>query len=117
MTGVAAMRRVTTTLALVLSLAGCQAAASTPEPTYILAADVIHTRCGASTYIVGLIVVDRSGSLAIQDDDGVTTRLLWSVHGGAVPKVGKRYRIGGQIAEWAGGSLWACAGAENVISQ
>jgi hypothetical protein len=110
------MRRVTTTLALVLSLVGCQTAA-TPEPTYILAADVIHTRCAASVYIVGLIVVDTSGQLAIQDDEGVTTPLLWSVHGGAVPKVGHRYKIGGQIAEWAGDRLWACAGADHVIPQ
>ena len=111
------MRRVITTLALVLSLVGCQAPAPTPEPTYVLAADIINTRCGASTYIVGLIVVDPSGNLAIQDDEGVTTPLLWSVHGGAVPKLGHRYKIGGQIAEWAGGRLWACAGADNVIPQ
>lgn len=109
-------RRVATTLALALCLVGCQAAA-TPEPTYILAGDVIHNRCAASVYIVGLIVVDASGELAIQDDDGVTTPLLWSVHGGAVPKVGSRYKIGGQIANWAGGRLWACAGADNVIPQ
>lgn len=115
-TGVTAVRRVIPTLALLLSLVGCQAAAPKPEPTYMLAADVIHTRCGASVSIVGLIVVD-SGRLAIQDDEGITTQLLWSVHGGAVPKVGHRYEIGGQIAEWYGGALWACAGADHVIPQ
>ena len=114
--GVTAVRRVIPTLALLLSLVGCQAAAPAPEPTYMLAADVIHTRCGASVSIVGLIVVD-SGRLAILDDEGVTTQLLWSVHGGAVPKVGHRYKIGGQIAEWYGGALWACAGADHVIPQ
>jgi len=110
------MRRVLTTLALALSLVSCQATGS-PAPTYMLAADVIHSRCGAGTFIVGLIVVDRSGSLAIQDDRGVITPVLWSVHGGPVPKVGQRYKIGGQMADWAGGRLWACAGAENVIPQ
>jgi hypothetical protein len=113
------MRRGITALALLLSLVGCHAAAATPEPTYILAGDVIHTRCAASVYIVGLIVVDASGQLAIQDDEGVTTPLLWSVHGGAVPKLGHRYKIGGQNADWLGGRrrLWACAGADNVIPQ
>lgn len=111
------MPRAVTAVALALSLTGCQEVAQSPEPTYMLAADIIHTRCGVSATIVGVIVVDPSGHLAIRDDEGVTTRLLWSVHGGAVPKVGGRYRIGGQIAEWMGGSLWACAGAENVIPQ
>ena len=114
--GVGAVRRVLPTLALLVSLVGCQASTPAPEPTYVLAADVIHSRCGASTFIIGLIVVD-SGKLAIQDDDGVITPLLWSVHGGVVPKVGHRYRIEGQIAEWYGDALWACAGAEHVIPQ
>jgi hypothetical protein len=111
-------RRIVTTLALAMCLVGSQAGEA-PEPTYRLASDVIHTRCGASVYIVGLIVVDTSGQLAIQDDEGVTTPLLWSVHGGDVPKVGHRYKIGGQYADWLGRTprLWACAGADNVIPQ
>ena len=112
------MRRVITSMALVLGLVGCHAGA-TPEPSYVLPADIIHNRRGASVFIVGVIVVDTSGHLAIQDDEGVTTPLLWSVHGGSVPKVGNRYKIGGKNADWLGGTrhLWACAGAENVIPQ
>ena len=105
------------TVALALAVLGCQGFLASPEPTYMLAADIIHTQCGVSTTIVGLIVVDESGRLAIRDDRGVTTPLLCSVHGGEVPMLGRRYSIGGQMAEWAGDALWACAGAEHVVPQ
>lgn len=110
------MRRVTATLALGLCLIGCSAAPSAAP--LIMPADLIGTRCGTGTWIVGVIVADpQSGHAAIQDDEGVVTTLLGGWHNSFTPELGRRYKLGGSIASWYDDALWLCAGPESVIPQ
>lgn len=115
------MRWAITTLALTLSLAGCGS-----EVPFPMSADVFYVggdKCPASTFLVGVLVID-DGRLAIQDDEGALTRLTWravnrarQLPGGevevmdgwtVVATTGRRYAIGGGY-EAAFGGFWACA--------
>lgn len=116
------MRRVITVLTLALSLSGC----SLSSPPFL--ADVIGTHCAPETYLVGLLKVDPELGLVIQDDQDVITQLMlrmthstrWSSDkprevevldddGVVLATTGRRYKIGGEVAEWFGGRFWACA--------
>jgi hypothetical protein len=70
------MRLVAATLALAMCLLGCRS-----EVPFPIAADVYYVGadqegCSASTYLVGVLVIDRD-RLVIQDDHGVSTSLTW----------------------------------------
>ena len=117
-------------MALLLGLwvVGCasRTATSTPVP-FKMANDVIGNPCTASKYVVGLLINDPDVGLAIQDDQGVITRIVWRMtdsgrqlpngevevldsSGTVVATTGHKYRIGGKVATFFGDAFWACAG-------
>ena len=116
------MRRLTTSLALALSLIGC----GSVRPDVPFGQDLIDRKdCLAEKFIVGRLVA-RPG-VAIQDDQGVITGLTWPSSyslrwsggllagqfdvlddtGAVIATLGQRYRIGG--VDFSGnGTFWAC---------
>lgn len=106
-------------MVVLVVVGGCVGSAAPSVAPLRMTTDVIGNTCAAETWITGLIVADPSGQAAIKDDQGVVTPLIWGMHNSAVVELGRRYKIGGQIATWLGGMrrLWACAGADAVIPQ
>lgn len=125
---------------LILVLAGCGPGATsrvepslepTGTPVEILT-DVIGHTCASEKYLVGLLTYDPKLGVAIQDDQGLVTRLMWPMAysarlspGGQVEVIdkqtvvgatGRRYKIGGSVATWSPGDpFWVCAG--DVVAQ
>jgi hypothetical protein len=111
-----------------MCLLGCGLRSPSDLPP--VAKDIIGTRCAEEELLVGLLIADPKLGLVIRDDQGVMTPLLlrmrhsirWSPDplafdqievvdgdGNVLATTGRRYKIGGQIAEWAGNRFWACA--------
>ncbi len=116
------MRRVVVTLALSLVLAGCGSLPQLSHDTSPAGAmanmlsDLEWENCPVEVWVTGTITPDDYGRAAIMDDQGVLRGLVWGTHNTAVVDWGRRYRIGGR---WFGtpSTLWACGGADAVISQ
>jgi hypothetical protein len=117
------MRQLATTLVLALSVIGC----GFTRPDVGLHQDLLDLKdCFPETFIVGQLVADST--IAIQDDRGVITSLIWPSSyslrwspgfltgqfevlddtGTLVAATGRRYRISGADFPAAGG-FWACA--------
>ena len=125
---------------LLLVLAGCgPGALSTVEPSLeptgtpvTILTDVIGHTCTAEKYLVGVLTYDPKLGVAIQDDQGNVTRLMWPMAysarlspGGEIEildkaaligATGRRYKVGGSVATWyPGDPFWVCAG--KVVAQ
>ena len=121
------MHRITASIGLTVSLLGCGSAGPSVAP--VVVADSIGTSCAAEEFRVGLLIADPELGLAIRDDQNIVTPLLfrlshdfgWSSEwpgefevrdratGTVLATTGRRYKVGGKVADWHGNRFWTCA--------
>ena len=116
------MRRVVSTLALSLVVAGCGLLPQSPQGSAMdhMTSDLGWEGCPGGqepdVWVTGVITPDDSGSAAIRDDQGVIHGLVGGSNNTAMVEWGHRYRSGGVWFNTPS-TLWACGGADAVIPQ